>query len=196
MQNFEILMKSVFSATILAILSLSFTAGIVQANKLSSHKGAWVDLGSTGIVFGTIAETVKKNGGPKGSVTYHIRRVNGREEFEELDSKKGLFALSLKPGLYEIYDWTVSGKPSRNIKIDAPVEHNRYQFEVRAGHLTYIGRIVTDIVYSKDEDGRKRVINQPYVTDYTQYDATLFSHGFPAFAKMNAIVAVRDNFVW
>jgi len=124
MQNFEIIMKSVFSATILAILSLSFTAGIVQANKLSSQKGLWVDLRSTGIVFGTIAETVKKKGGPKGSVTYHIRRVNGRGVFEELDSKKGLFVLSLKPSLYEIYDWTVLGKPSRNIKIDTPVEND------------------------------------------------------------------------
>lgn len=179
MEDFEILMKSVSSAMILAILSLSFTAEIVRANKLSPHKAALVDLGSTSIVFGTIAETVKNDGGPKGSVAYHIRRVNGRGVFEELDSKKGLFALSLKPGLNEFYYWTVSGKPSQQAQTDLPQDQNRCQFEVRAGHLTYIGRIVTDVVYSKDEDGRRRIINQPCVKDYTQYDATLFYYVFP-----------------
>jgi predicted NBD/HSP70 family sugar kinase len=81
-------MKPVLTATVLAILGIAIPAEIALATKLTPHKGAWVDLNSTGIVFGTIAETVKKSGGPKGSVTYHIRRVNGRGEFEELDSKK------------------------------------------------------------------------------------------------------------
>ena len=86
MQNFEILMKSVSSVTILAILNPYH--GIVRANKLPPHKGVWVDLGSTGIVFGTIAETVKKNSDQKGPLPIIFEESTDEERSRNSTRKK------------------------------------------------------------------------------------------------------------
>lgn len=103
----------------------------------------------------------------KPNVTYYIRRKDGLGKPEKLVPKKGLFSFSLKPGVYEIYDWSLSGSKSQE-------SQDRYEFEVKAGFLTYIGRIVTDVNLMENEAGKKVLTNLPFVSDDANYDATLF----------------------
>ena len=72
--------------------------------------------------------------------------------------KKGLFSFSLKPGVYEIYDWSLSGLKSHE-------SQDRYEFEVKAGFLTYIGRIVTGVNLMENEAGKKMLKDLPFVSD-------------------------------
>ncbi len=169
------------------IFAFSWEEGF--AKKMVPNKGAWLDLRSNGILFGTTAVVSRDLGRSQPSVTYFIRRKDGEGKPEKLVPKKGLFSYSLKPGIYEIYDWSMSG--SRGYE-----SQDRYEFEVKAGFLTYIGRIFTDVALVDDEKGKKVLKNQPYVTDNVNYDATLFAEIYPVLAKLDVIVAVRNNFVW
>lgn len=174
---------------LIAALALSIVCESGLAKKMSPKKGAWLNLQTNGILFGTIAIAVNEVDGAKANVTYFIRRKDGEGKPEKLVSKKGLFAFTLEPGLYEIYDWSMSGSKGR-------VSRDRYAFEIRAGHLTYIGRIVTDVVLVENAAGKKVPQNQPYVTDERNFDATLFAEIYPVLTELGAILAVRNHFVW
>lgn len=174
---------------LLFVLILTFSWDSGFAKKMVPNKGAWLDLRSNGILFGTTAVVDRELGRSKPSVTYFIRKKDGEGKPEKLVPKKGLFSYSLDPGVYEIYDWSMSGSKGYE-------SQDRYEFEVKAGFLTYIGRIVTDIALIENEDGKKVLKNQPFVTDNVSYDATLFAEIYPVLAKLDVIVAVRNNFVW
>ncbi len=180
-------MKRSLTLSLLAMFALSLVFEEAIAKKMTPKKGAWIDLQTNGVLFGTIAEASPKKG-RKSSVTYYIRKKDGIQKPEKLVSKKGLFAFSLIPGRYEIYDWSLSGKGHKS--------QDHYEFEIRAGHLTYIGRIVTDIIESENKDGPSRPKNHPYISDQRQYDATLFANIYPVFANLKIILSVKDRFVW
>ncbi len=182
-------MNRKFPLCILVVLVLASTWDSGYAKKMVPNRGAWLDLESNGVLFGTTAVVARDIGRSKPSVTYYIRRKDGLGKPEKLVPKKGLFSYSLAPGIYEIYDWSLSGNKKHE-------SQDRYEFEVKAGFLTYIGRIVTDIVPVENEKGRKVLENQPFVTDNASYDAALFSEIYPVLAKLNVIVAVRDEFGW
>ncbi len=180
-------MKNAFVVCILAFIALGMGRELAVAKQLSPRKnGEWLDLQSRGIVFGTIAETSDAS---KAKVTYFIRRKDGKGETQTLVSKKGLFAFNLKPGEYEIYDWTVSGSKGS-------ASQDRFTFEVRAGFLTYIGRIVTNMERVDGEKGRKAFQNRPYLLDEKVYDAGLFAQVYPVLAKLDVILAARQGFEW
>ncbi len=179
-------MKRSHPFAIIVAAALCFVCESALAKKLMSKRGDWLDVQTKGIVFGTIAETgVAK----RANVTYYIQRMDGTKKPEKLESKKGLFAYNLSPGAYEIYSWSLS---SSNIE----ESQDRYRFEVRPGHLTYIGRIVTDVRYEQSSDGKKRLKNLPYVSDHSAYDAALFSEIYPILARYDVIMSVRNNFAW
>jgi len=72
--------------------------------------------------------------------------------------KKGLFSFSLKPGVYEIYDLSL-------LDLKCHESQGRYEFEVKAGSLTYIGRIVTGVNLMENEAGKKMLKDLPFVSD-------------------------------
>ena len=72
--------------------------------------------------------------------------------------KKGLFSFSLKPGVYEIYDLSL-------LDLKSHESQGRYEFEVKAGFLTYIGRIVTGVNLMENEAGKKMLKDLPFVSD-------------------------------
>ena len=72
--------------------------------------------------------------------------------------KKGLFSFSLKPGVYEIYDLSL-------LDLKCHESQGRYEFEVKAGFLTYIGRIVTGVNLMENEAGKKMLKDLPFVSD-------------------------------
>jgi len=180
--------RLIFSALITAF-TFSLLGDSAFGKKMRPGRGEWLDMQSGGIVFGTIAETVREEGGSNASVTYYIRRKDGQGKPEKLASEKGLFAYNLRPGWYEIYDWSLSGSKD----YESP---DRYEFEVRAGLLTYIGRIITNVKVVENESGKRVTVNQPYVADESSFDAGLFAQVYPILAKASAIVAVRHNFRW
>ncbi len=182
-------MKDKLSLCLLFILALAFTCEDGLAKKMVPNKGAWLDLRSNGILFGTTAVVSRDLGRSKPNVTYYIRRKDGVGKPEKLVPKKGLFSFSLRPGIYEIYDWSVSGSKGYE-------SQDRYEFEVKAGFLTYIGRIVTDVNLIENEAGKRVLKNLPFVSDNANYDAALFTEFYPVLAKLNVIVAVRDRFTW
>lgn len=182
-------MKMKLPLCLITTLILAFSWEIGFAKKMVPNKGAWLDLRSNGILFGTTAVVDRELGRSKPTVTYYIRRKDGEGKPDKLVPKKGLFSYSLEPGVYVIYDWSMSGSKGYESK-------DRYEFEVKAGFLTYIGRIVTDIALVENEAGKKVLENQPFVTDNVSYDAALFSEIYPVLAKLDVIVAVRNNFVW
>tara|TARA_B100001093_G_scaffold284164_1_gene271451 strand:- start:19 stop:420 length:402 start_codon:yes stop_codon:yes gene_type:complete len=77
---------------------------------------------------------------------------------EKLVPKKGLFSFSLKPGVYEIYDLSL-------LDLKCHESQGRYEFEVKAGFLTYIGRIVTGVNLMENEAGKKMLKDLPFVSD-------------------------------
>ena len=182
-------MKNKLSLCLITALILAFSWESGFAKKMVPNKGAWLDLRSNGILFGTTAVVSRDLGRSQPNVTYYIRRKDGEGKPEKLVPKKGLFSYSLEPGIYEIYDWSMSGSKGYESK-------DRYEFEVKAGFLTYIGRIVTDVALVESENGKMGLKNQPFVTDNVSYDATLFAEIYPVLAKIDVIVAVRNNFVW
>ena len=182
-------MKDKRSLCLMFILAFAFSCESGLAKKMVPKKGAWLDLRSNGILFGTTAVVARDLGRSKPNVTYYIRRKDGLGKPEKLVPKKGLFSFSLKPGVYEIYDWSLSGSKSHE-------SQDRYEFEVKAGFLTYIGRIVTDVNLMENEAGKKVLKNLPFVSDNANYDSALFAEIYPVLAKLNVIVAVRDRFAW
>lgn len=182
-------MKKHFYPTLAAILAFTLCGQFAFAKKLRPGRGEWLDMQSSGIVFGTIAETVRKESGSDATVTYYLRRKDGTGKPEKLVSEKGLFAFNLRPGWYEIYDWSISGTKGH----ESP---DRYEFEIRSGLLTYIGRIITNVKVVENESRKKVPKNLPYVVDESSFDAGLFAEVYPVLAKAQAIVAVRNGFRW
>jgi hypothetical protein len=180
-------MKKKFSLYLIFALILSFSCDNGFARKMVPNKGAWLDLNSNGILFGTTAAVTRDLGRSKPSVTYYIRRKNGDGKPDKLVPKNGLFSYSLEPGIYEIYDWSMSGSKGHE-------SQDRYEFEVRAGFLTHIGRIVTDVALVENEEGKSVLKNQPFVSDNVSYDAALFTEFYPDCIKGQANYNVRETF--
>ncbi|QXD30911.1 hypothetical protein [Candidatus Pelagisphaera phototrophica] len=122
------------------------------------NKVAWLDLRSNGILFAITALLACDLGKSKPKVTNDIRWKDGLGKPEKLVPKKGLFSFSLIPGVYEIYDFSLSGLNSHGSQY-------RYEFEVKVGFLTYIGRIVTDVDLMENEAGKKMLKDLPFVSD-------------------------------
>jgi hypothetical protein len=77
---------------------------------------------------------------------------------EKLVPKKGLFSFSLKPGVYDIYDLSL-------LDLKSHESQGRYEFEVKAGFVTYIGRIVTGVNLMENEASKKILKDLPFVSD-------------------------------
>lgn len=163
--------------------------GTGLAKEITPKKGTWLDLRSNGLLFGTIAATDESGKRASSKVTYFIRPIDREEKPERLASKNGLFTFLLPPGRYEIFDWSLTGSKTQ-------ASEDRYTFEVKRGHLTYIGRIVTDLQRTEGADGKEQLSNRPYVLDQRNFDATLFAEFYPALTELDVILNARNAFVW
>ena len=81
------------------ILAFAFSCESGLAKKMVPNKGAWLDLMSNVILFGTTAVVAIDLGRSKSNVTYFIRRKDGPGKTEKLVPKKALFSFSMKQGV-------------------------------------------------------------------------------------------------
>ena len=152
------LLRDRSSLCLIFILAFAFSCRSGLAKKMVPNKVAWLDLRSKGILFVTTAVLACDLGRSKPNIKYGIRRKDGFVKPEKLVPKKGLFSFSLKPGVYEFYDWSLSGLKSHE-------SQGRYEFEVKAGFLTYIRQIVTGVNLMQNEAGKKVLKDLPFVSD-------------------------------
>jgi hypothetical protein len=182
-----------------AFAALTFFLGYenVQAKIITPKNASKVDMETMGVAFGSFIEIENNLGLDNPFVTYYIRKKGDEGKPQALTSKKGPFALSLEPGVYEIYDWILESKANfLGTWSGREKSKDRYEFEVKPKHVTYIGQIVSDVYYVESSKGNLVPRNHPWVSDQKNTDIPLFSKSHPMFFEMGLIIAAKDKFRW
>ena len=176
--------------SLLLILTLLSLAGC--QTPVTPESAASIDLSKNGIVV----VSVRKKGDPedvkKVTVEFYLRGQTPGASSPFVNSSKELWVLAVPPGNYAISDWyMVVGQEKR-----ASSEH-KYVFSVKAGGITYIGCLESEVGREKDLFGLKWVPKAlPHVRDMSQEDIAAFRLAYPAWSGLAVDTQVTDGFEW
>lgn len=188
-------MKTISAVLVLATLVLSGCSTAVSPQKSTS-----IDVQKTGLVLVTLIRTGSGDGPKNTSIEFPFRPLD-RPENSFLDSfvdrginsSKELWLVEVPAGRYQIADWSQAGYWPRTEIAERP-----YEFEVRSGQITYLGRLEAAVVTVRNKHGKRMYsFVQPVLEDHHERTIAIFRREYPAFASVPVFNAAPAKlFVW
>lgn len=184
-------MKTISGILILVALAISGCSTAVSPGKSSR-----IDVQKTGLVLVTLIKTGPDNDPKNVSIQFPFRPVDHSDSsFKkwEITSGKELWLVEVPPGRYQIADWTLWCFDPRTEIAEVP-----FEFEVRAGEVTYIGRLEAAIVTQKNKQGQQMYEwVQPVLENHYGRALAVFRQQYPALASVPVVNAAPIKlFAW
>lgn len=159
---------------------------------ITPESAASIDLSKNGI----LVVSVRKKGDPedvkKVTVEFYLRGQTPGTTSPFVNSSKELWVLAVPPGDYSISDWYMVVAQEKRASSE-----QKYAFTVKAGSITYIGCLESEVEREKDMFGLKWVPKaSPRVRDMRQEDVSAFRSAYPAWSSLDVDFQVADGFEW
>jgi len=174
-------MKSFCSFLFAGAVALLMTA---CSTAVSPEKASQVDPAKTGLVLVTVAEIGGKDSGTKFTLLSaggHDGALHG----QAINPSKELWLLEVPPGRYRLADWIVM----REAPVTGTGAHTgtqEFEFEVRPGEVTYLGRFVVTRRPVMDAYGKPQAFAwaRPVLEDHAKETMEAFQQQYPALAAV------------
>lgn len=183
-------MKTISGILILVALAISGCSTAV-----SPQKATRIDVAKTGLILATLERT-----GPGdtkyASIEFPFRPVDGRENpFKNpaVSSSKKLWLVEVPPGRYRIADWYLAAGSPR-----VEIAEQPFEFEVRPGQVTYIGRLEVAVVTMYNDVGiQMSSWVQPVLENHYARAVAEFRRQYPALDSVPVFnAAPAELFAW
>ena len=181
----------------LAVLTLTL-AGCSTA--VTPEKSARIDVQKTGLVLVTLIKTGPGSDPRNISIEFPFRPVDRTDNSfldsfldRGINSSKELWLVKIPAGRYQIADWGLWCFDARHEFAGLP-----FEFEVRPGEVTYIGRLEVAVVTEKNAQGQQMYEwVQPVLENHYTRTVAAFRQQYPALASVPVVNAAPVKlFAW
>jgi hypothetical protein len=174
-------------ALLVATLALSVVGVGCSTTAVTPGKIDAIDRKSKGFAL------VSTDSRAQALVEYYVRSAkDGYSGPSSINGSQPLWLFAFEPGRYSIADWYMAAGVQKRAR-----GSKRYEFDVVAGEVTYIGHLAGNFSTSKDLFGIKWVPNaSPVVKDRAVLDVAEFLKAYPSLADVKVRNAAVDGFDW